>query len=145
MWCGRGFAVVSLTCLAVLPGCSQSFGDKLVDDLVTSPRFACALIQASDEVEFGDLPNDAVVAFIELLDDGTARAILLRGKEERLQFFCEGCDGDCSEMESLWGDRFMQYPDVETARWLIPVEHPEVARIVGPSDFAESADGEAEE
>lgn len=144
MWRTGMAAIVVFGGVLALSGCSLFFGDKWVENMMTSPEFVCALIQGSDEIEFGDLPDDAVVAFIDESDDGTARAIVLRGKEERLQFFCEGCDGDCSEMESLWGDRFLPYPDVETARRSLPAEYPDVARIVGPSDCGEKVDGETE-
>lgn len=144
MWRTGIAAIVVFGGMLALSGCSLFFGDKLVEDMMTSPEFVCALIQGSDEIEFGDLPDDAVVAFIDVSDDGTARAIVLHGQEERLQFICEGCDGDWSEMESLWGHRFLQYPDVETARRLLPVEYPDVARIVDPSDCGENVDGETE-
>lgn len=131
----HGGAVVTLLAgLLLLPGCRLLFGDRVFEQMWTSPEFACAMIQAMDEMEFGDLPDDAVVAFVDDSSGSPVSVVVLHGKEERLQYLCEACDGDVPDTDELWDHRMVEYPDVETARRRIPLEFPGVARIVVSSE-----------
>ncbi|MCC6907944.1 MAG: hypothetical protein IT430_08405 [Phycisphaerales bacterium] len=140
----RAVVLVLIVSLVALPGCTLLFGDKWIDDMMTSPEFVCALIQASDEIEFGDLPDDAVVAVVDVADDGTAWAVLLHGKDERLQYFCEMCDGDMADMQQLWSHRIVHYPDPETAQRMIPLEYADVRRVLVMGELDEDPDVEPE-